>query len=320
MKRILFLTSVPPDIIEEYISDNDWSNEMLPTLLSEMGASVTIKRWADEDIIATMLNNETVTFLWAEDYIRHPTGFAQFLEKAGSAINANVNGAPRVINNIALVRWNMDKKYLLDMQNAGFDIPATEILNPEQFPSASALHHRLQLFQSSGPIVLKPSVSASSNNTRLVADISSVSPDDLAYLESCTKGRLESSLVIQQFEPAIALGEYSFIFIGEKLTHATLKEPKHGEFRCQPAFGGQLSRIAIEGIEARTLATVQSIFDTLRKWFGEESTGEMGYLRIDGLVTKDRAFVLMEIEAIEPSLNLEMGGLQEMLSLLLSVV
>ncbi|KAL4872893.1 hypothetical protein BDV12DRAFT_160907 [Aspergillus spectabilis] len=318
MKRILFLTSVPPGIIEEYVSKNDWSNEMLPMYLSELGASVTIKLWRDVDIIPAILNNDTVTFLWAEDYIRHPTAFAQFLERAETAIKANATASPRVVNNLEIVRWNVDKKYLLDMQTAGFDIPRTEIINAEDFPSISALHHRLQLFQSSGPIVLKPSVSASSENTHLVTDISSLLPDDLAYLNSCTKGSLESSLVIQQFEPAIALGEYSFVFIGDKLTHAALKMPKQGEFRCQSQFGGRLSRKPIEEIEERTLFVVQSIFDTLRKRFGEGPTQEMGYLRIDGLVTDDRAFVLMEIEAIEPSLNLEMGGLQEILSILLS--
>ncbi|KAJ6090218.1 hypothetical protein N7486_009033 [Penicillium sp. IBT 16267x] len=319
MKRILFLTTVPPQIIEEYVNADDWSNEMLPTHLSERGASVTIKCWTDEDIIPAIMGSDLVTFLWAEDYVQHPIAFGRFLEKFKTAIETTEIGAnsPCVMNHIDLVQWNMDKKYLLDMQDAGFDIPRTEIVDAEQFFSVSALHQRLQAFQACGPIVLKPAVSASSNNTRLITDISALSTDDVAYLKSCIKGCLRSSLIIQQFEPAIATGEYSFVFIGEQLSHVALKAPKSGEFRCQPSFGGRHSRKAIAEIEERTLFVVNSIFDTLRTWFGNGSTGEMGYVRIDGLVTDDRAFVLMEIEAIEPHLYLEMAGLQDMLSLLL---
>lgn len=319
MKRILFLTTVPPKIIDEYVAADDWSNEMLPTQLSERGAFVTIKCWTDEDSISAVMDSDLVTFLWAEDYVQHPIAFENFLKKAKAAVETNGRGAnsPCVMNHIDLVQWNMDKKYLLDMKDAGFSIPTTEIVDVEQFPSTSALHQRLQAFRSSGPIVLKPSVSASSNNTRLIADISALSPDDVAYLGSCIKGHLRSALVIQQFEPTITTGEYSFIFIGEQLSHVVLKAPKSGEFRCQPSFGGRISRKSVEEIEERTLSAVNSIFDFLMARFGKGSTGELGYLRIDGLVTDDRAFVLMEIEAIEPCLYLEMAGLEDMLSLLL---
>ncbi|KAJ5628642.1 hypothetical protein N7490_010870 [Penicillium lividum] len=314
MKQILFLTTVPTNIVEKYVSDNDWSNEMLPAYLSKRGASVTIKRWMDEDIIPAILDSDLVTFLWAEDYIQHPIEFESFLEMTKRAIEANESATPCVMNHIDLVQWNMDKKYLLDMKQAGFDIPTTEIINAERLMSMSmsALHLQVRAFQSSGPIVLKPSVSASSSNTRLISDISALSDDDLAYIELCTKGDLRSSLVIQRFEPAIATGEYSFIFIGERLSHVALKAPQIGEFRCQPQFGGQLSCKPVDEIEERTLLVVNAIFDTLRRWFGN-----VGYVRIDGLVTDDRAFILMEIEAIEPDLYLEMGGLQEMLSLML---
>ncbi|KAB8242467.1 hypothetical protein BDV35DRAFT_384042 [Aspergillus flavus] len=285
----------------------------------ERGASVTIKRWTDEDIISSILDSDIVTFLWAEDYIQHPLEFGEFLVTAKKAIETVGHGAnrPRVLNHIDLVQWNMDKKYLLDMHHAGFNIPTTEIFDAEQFTCTSALHQRLQEFQSSGPIVLKPSVSASSNSTRLIPDISALSADDAAYLELCVKGRLGSSLVVQKFESAIATGEYSFVFVGEQLSHVALKTPKNGEFRCQPQFGGENNCIPIEQIGETTLSTVNSIFDTLKDRFGNGSTGVMGYVRIDGLVAEERAFVLMEIEAIEPELYLEMGGLEDMLSLLL---
>ncbi|KAL3462452.1 hypothetical protein BJX64DRAFT_277174 [Aspergillus heterothallicus] len=293
---------------------------MLPTRLTDMGASVTIKRWLDDDIIDAILNHDTVNLLWAEGYIRHPAEFTLFLDKAEAAIKriAEQTGcAPRVINNIPLVRWNMEKTYLLDMQKAGFDIPATEIIKPESFSSSSALHERLRLFRASGPVVLKPSISASSTNTRLITDIASLSSEDMAYLDAWTRGHLSSSLVIQEFEPAIASGEYSFVIIGGTISHVFLKKPKDGEFRCQYEFGGQLSQVAVETIGQQSLSTVKSISETLQTWFGGGSTGSIEYMRIDGLVTQDRPFVLMEVEAIEPELVLEMGGLDNLLCLLM---
>ncbi|KAL2835381.1 hypothetical protein BJY01DRAFT_238890 [Aspergillus pseudoustus] len=291
MKRILFLISVPPGVIEKYLAIHAWSNEMLPVRLEELGASVTIKQWLDEDIIESLFNHDVVNFFWAEDYIRHPSEFAQFL---------GGGHCPLIVNKITLVRWNMHKGYLLDMQRAGFDIPA------RSFP-----------LNASSPVVVKPSISASSTNTHLIPDIASLSTDDLAYLDSCTKGLFKSSLIIQKFEPEITMGEYSFIVINERLSHFVLKRRRDGEFQCQSKFGGRLRQVTIEDIEPLMLFTAKSIFNMLKGLFGNESTGRIGYLAIDGLVTEDRPFVLMEIEAIEPELSLEFGGSDELLSLLI---
>lgn len=318
MKRILFLTSVPPHITAQYVSDNDWSNEMLPARLMDRGSSITIKQWTDEDIIDSLLESDIATFLWAEDYVRYPDAFESFLQTAKQAIEANGGQKPpQVVNHIDLVEWNMHKKYLLDMQAAGFDIPKTEIFDIDQPCSVSKLLQRLQAFQPSGPLVLKPAVSASSNNTHFISDISALSDEDTRYLRLIVKGELQSSLVVQLFEPAIATGEYSFVFVGQLLSHAVLKVPKSGEFRCQEQFGSRVTRIPIESIGEKTLSTVNAMFDYLWGRFGNGATGEMGYVRIDGLVTDDRPFILMEIEAIEPHLYLEMDGLEEILSLLL---
>lgn len=320
MKQILFLTTPPTDLVERYVAEDDWSNEMLPSLLSEAGALVTVKRWLDEDIIASILNHDVVTFLWAEDYIRHPIELQHFLIKARTAIESikDSTSRPCMVNPIELVQWNMDKKYLLEMRDTGLDIPKMEIIEAKQFDSISVLYQRLIEFQSSGSLVLKPAISASSNNTTLISDISSLSKEDITHLQSCIDGHLGSSIVLQQFEPSISEGEYSFIFVGESLSHVVLKSPRSGEFRCQPQFGGELRREPIEGIQKTTLSVVNSIFDMLNDRFGGATTGKIGYMRVDGLVTKHRPFILMEIEAIEPCLYLEMGGLDQILSLLLS--
>ncbi|OQE24474.1 hypothetical protein PENSTE_c007G00571 [Penicillium steckii] len=319
MKRILFLTTVPDHVIQEYVAIEGWSNMILPRMLSDRGASITTKRWIDEDILVSILEYDIVTFLWAEDYIQHPTEFREFLTQSKKKIESISTSAnrPCFVNPIELVQWNMDKRYLLEMQDAGFDIPKTEIFEAQSFGCSSALHQRLCEFQCSGRVVLKPAISASSTNTRLIQDISAPSAEDFTYLNMCIEGGLGSSLVVQQFEPSIAEGEYSFTFVGQTLNHVVLKTPRSGDFRCQSELGGSLDHKSIEEIDITTLSIVKSIFAMLRDRFGSTQTGKMGYVRVDGLVTKNRPFIVMEIEAIEPHLYFEIGGHDEILSFFL---
>ena len=313
MVRILFLATVPPPRIQELRPD--WSNEMLPDYLQQQGASVAIKQWTDQDIIQAIHESDHVSFLWCDAYIKHPDAFRDLLNRIKTSL-AGSGRSPCVMNHTDLVAWNMDKRYLLEMQEAGFDIPKTEIVDAEQL-SVSELQQRLRHFESSSPIVLKPTVSASSKKTRRIENTSNLSADDVEFLEACTRGSLQSSLIIQKFEPSIATGEYSFMFIGDKLTHTVLKAPKENEFRCQPEFGGEESLVDMSTIEERTLSIVYAIFNALKARFGTGSTGKMGYVRIDGLVTNESAFRMMEIEAVEPHIYLEMDGLEDMASLML---
>ncbi|KAI9369426.1 hypothetical protein BJX61DRAFT_545581 [Aspergillus egyptiacus] len=253
MKRILFLTTVPPPLIEKYLAADDWTNEMLPTHLSARGATVIIKRWTDEDIIPTLLIHDVATFLWAEDNIQHAAEFKTFPQNAKSALQAAATSAASAPAN----------------GNANNDHPR---------------------------------------------------PSPGSYLEAGIRGdTLQSALVVQEFEPTIATGGYSFMFIGENLLHVVLKEPARGEFRCQSSFGGRVRRVVVEDVETRTLEVVNAIFTELRRRFGDGARGRMGYCRLDGLVTGERGFVLMEIEAIEPYLflEMEMGAVEGMVDVLL---
>ncbi|KAL7655889.1 hypothetical protein ACMYSQ_005021 [Aspergillus niger] len=323
-QRILFLTTQQPHTIRA-----EWpfyQNYDLPGLLMERGAQVTLKCWMDEDILTVLSQFDVVTFLWCNEYYKHPKKFFGFLEKAEKSVwslpDAPLSNVPRIINNTKLVRWNADKRYLLDMEQEGFIIPKTKIVDPRKY-SVAELNALVHDFLPSESVVLKPSMSASSTLTRRITNTSTLSPDDLTFLELCTLGGLRSSLLIQKFEPAISTGEYSFVFVGSHLTHVMLKSPQKGDFRVQDEYGGSARLANLLDIKLQSLQVVQNVFNSLQRRFGYKSkegvsSGEIGYVRIDGLITEDRPFVLMEIEAIEPHLWLETGkGISDMLSLLL---
>ncbi|OOF91858.1 hypothetical protein ASPCADRAFT_133926 [Aspergillus carbonarius ITEM 5010] len=323
-RRILFLTTQQPHTIKA-----EWpyfQNYDLPLLLNKRGALVALKSWMDEDILTALYQYDVVTFLWCNEYYKHPKAFFAFLDKVDKLIKTSPYTPhvvpPLIINDTNLVRWNADKRYLLDMRQEGFVIPKTRLVDPQKYTVAE-LQELVRKFHQSGPVVLKPSMSASSTLTRRIADTSALSADDMTFLELCTSGGLQSSLLIQEFEPAILTGEYSFVFVGPRLTHVMVKSPQRGDIRVQDEYGGSAKLADLLGIRLETVQVVQAVFESLQRRFAPkhaEEIGyrEIGYVRIDGLITDDRPFVLMEIEAIEPHLWLETGkGISRMLSLLM---
>ncbi|KAA8649527.1 ATP-grasp domain-containing protein [Aspergillus tanneri] len=309
-RKVLLLTTEPPNAIK-----TEWphyQNYNLPDILKARGALVTLKSWREEGILTTISQFDTVTFLWCKDYYKHSDAFFNFLDELQKTAYSS-SCAPKMINDINLIQWNTNKRYLLEMEQEGFAIPETRLVQPEKY-TVSGLHALVQDFFPSGSVVLKPSISGSAIMTHRVTDTSTMSLDDLTFLKLCTQGKLHGFLVIQAFEPNISAGEYSFIFVCTSLTHVMLKRPKEGDYRVQDIYGGFNKLLDIRSINADTLQVVQEIFMSLQRRFGE---GRVGYVRIDGLITNDRPFVLMEIEAIEPHLWLETGnGVDEMLNIL----
>ncbi|ETS75939.1 hypothetical protein PFICI_12883 [Pestalotiopsis fici W106-1] len=302
--RVLFLTTQPPATIRA-----EWpyyQNYNFPSLLKHLNTTVTIKSWLDEDIIAAIQQVDVVTFLWCNEYYKHPKPFLSFLDKLDE-LRKNDRDLPHIINNINLIRWNADKHYLLDMERAGFEIPRTQVVTPQEVTTLE-LQRLIQDFRPANPIVLKPTMSASSTMTWKIANTSILSVDDMAFLELCTSGGLALSLLIQEFEPAILVGEYSFVFVAGDLTHVMIKTPRKGDFRVQDDYGGSARLAEWRDIAPETFQIVREIYETLQRRFEVAPGDKIGYARIDGLVTCGRPFVLMEIEAIEPHLWLEHTG------------
>ncbi len=123
--------------------------------------------------------------------------------------------------------------------------------------------------------IVKPAVSATAFRTELHA-----AGDDV---------------LVQPFVPEVLTdGELSFVFLGKKFSHAVRKRPNNGDFRVQTEFGGSAERFTPC---AEFIAQAQRIASTL----GDEWL----YARID-CVARDGRLILMELEATEPSLFLDL--------------
>jgi glutathione synthase/RimK-type ligase-like ATP-grasp enzyme len=186
----------------------------------------------------------------------------------------------RLINPLAAVRWNIDKRYLLDLEEWGVTIIPTYLASHVE---TDALHSRLRDRQVQ-TIVLKPTVGLGGSHSHRVPlnelhntlDVLRDSQPHLQYL-------------IQPFvEEILSEGEWSFIFFNRQLSHVLLKKPAPGDYRVQGIYGG-------------TIESAEPLADDLQqaKYVMAKLPFDLLYARLD-FVRVGGQLSVIEIELIEP--------------------
>jgi glutathione synthase/RimK-type ligase-like ATP-grasp enzyme len=183
-----------------------------------------------------------------------------------------------LFNPPALLRWNMRKTYLAELDAAGVPIVPSWFGDADA-GSVAAAFDRFGV----DTLVVKPQISGGSYRTDRVRRSDVVAP--------------LADAIIQPFLPAIGdEGELSLLFIGGAFSHAVRKVAQAGDFRIQPQFGGVLSRAEAEpqahAVAAQALAALPVA---------------PLYARIDLIRLPGGGLALMELEAIEPDLYVDFG-------------
>ncbi len=185
-----------------------------------------------------------------------------------------------------LLRANAHKSYLRDLAAQGFALVPTAWLDRGSPVALSDLLDEKGWAEA----VVKPAVSASAFRTWRVSRAEAESAESRrAFADLVASG----DLLVQRFTPEVVWpGEWSFVFLGERYSHAVLKRPAAGDFRVQHEHGGQ---VADEAPSAALVAQAQQIADWIpRPWL---------YARIDAVEIAGTLHV-MEVELIEPDLFL----------------
>jgi glutathione synthase/RimK-type ligase-like ATP-grasp enzyme len=244
--------------------------------LREMGLEPTAASWNDPEVDWAGFDAILIRTTW--DYFQHYAQFLTWLAHIESL------GVP-TINPVPLLRWNSDKRYLLQLPAHAVDVIPTQVAR------AADLGAALSSMQGAH-VVIKPTVSGTAWHTvrgivgtaALNAAISDL-PRQMDYL-------------IQPFMQEIEHeGELSVLFFGGTFSHAVRKRPAANDYRVQSEFGGSVEVItpAADVIAAahRALTAVANL-------------GYQGgsYARIDGVMSAGR-FLIMEVEMIEPALYFE---------------
>ena len=243
------------------------------TALAERGAQVTGAVWNDPSTDWATFDCIVVRSTW--DYHRHAERFRDWIGVL-SACGANLWNPP------ALLRWNMEKTYLRDLERAGIRVVPTEWLSSGSEPDLAALLEERRWHDA----VVKPVISAAANRTVRIAH-STVAESHAHVAESLQLG----DLMVQPFMAEIQKqGEWSLIFIDGEFSHSVRKIPMSGDFRVQAHLGGET---VTERPGDAVIADARRVLEVVESpWL---------YARVDGIETAD-GFVLLELEMLEPSL------------------
>jgi glutathione synthase/RimK-type ligase-like ATP-grasp enzyme len=275
--RIAFATCAPlPD---------GWPDDgLLAAALRERGAEVSFAVWDDPKVDWSSFDSVLIRSTW--DYTLRRDEFVSWAH----SLRDRLDNPPEI------VEWNSDKRYLADLAAAGIATVPTVYVDPGDRPP-----------DLEGEVVVKPAVSAGARDTGRFSPAAHARAREL--LERLgSDGR---RAMVQPYLPAVeSEGETAIVFIAGEESHALRKDvvldPDEeapiagGELRAAEAmFRPELVMPASAAPEERELAG--AVVAELERRFGAAPL----YARVDMLAGAGGEPVLLELEAVEPSLYFE---------------
>ena len=250
-----------------------YEDELVVNALKNKGLQVVRLAW--DDVKFNWSFTKYVLFRTTWDYFDRFDEFSKWLNI--------VSKQTKLLNSEALIRWNIDKHYLLDLKNNGVHIVDTQFIEKGDNITLKELHDTHNWKET----VLKPCISGGARHTY------KLNPDNINEHESVFKELIaEEAMMLQPFQHNIVeTGEISMMVINGTFTHAVLKIAKAGDFRVQDDFGGSVheynpSKTEIEFAEN-----------------GVKACSELPiYARVDIFTDNKGDIALAELELIEPEL------------------
>lgn len=237
------------------------------------GATVEVARWDDPDVDWDGYALVVVRSCW--DYTWRLGEFLRWADRV-----------PRLRNSAEVLRWNVDKRYLRDLEAAGCRVVPTlwDPASPDELPEAAEW-------------VVKPSVSAGSRDTARWSSRAEV----LAHVAELR--RAGRTAMVQPYLAAVdTAGETAMLHLGGSFSHAVRKGPllRRGE-------GVRQDRAGTDEIEPATarpdqLEVAAAVLAAVPGLVG--SSVPLLYARVDLVDGPDGRPVLLELELTEPSLFL----------------
>ncbi|MDP9433884.1 MAG: hypothetical protein M3P93_01255 [Actinomycetota bacterium] len=242
---------------------------------AEAGLDVDVVRWDDPDADWAGYDLVVVRSCW--DYAWR---LEEFLAWA--------DAVPRLRNPPEVLRWNVDKRYLRDVEAAGCPVVPTvwDPASAGELPDAEEW-------------VVKPSVSAGSRDAARWTD-----PDDVLAHVAALVGAGRTAMVQPYVAAVDSAGETALLHVGGAFSHAVRKGPllQRGEGVRQD----RDSRGDLRPVTARPdqLEVARAALAAVRDRLGAE---DLLYARVDVVDGPDGTPLLLELELTEPSLFLPQG-------------
>jgi len=265
------------------VEDPDHDTPLLLDALRDRGVDAAAVVWHRTDDL-TGFDALVIRSPW--DYPERPDEFAVWLERAAAQT--------RVYNDPAVIRWNLDKHYLRDLESAGVRVVPTDYCRTAEDVADALMRH------GDDSIVVKPAVSAGARDTGLFH------ADDPAA--RALGERIVASGGVAMVQPEVAElsagAEKALYAIAGHFTHAIAKGAllAHG--------GGLRGGVYVENPVLVEATDAERAFadEVLQAVAGVTGHTVPLYARIDTVDSAEHGLVLLEAELIEPALNLHVAS------------
>lgn len=241
--------------------------------LERQGLKVKRLNWAAPDFDWSTTRLAVFRTTW--DYFDKIGQFLPWLD--------HVATQTELLNPYKLVRWNIDKHYLLDLQNRGIRIIPTHVVERGEFCDLAS-----QMIQfDNTEIIIKPCVAGTARHAYRV------NQENLEELQAIFNALVrEEAMLVQPFQHSVLeRGEVSIVVIGGLARHAVLKVAKPGDFRVHDDFGGSVHPYEITPVER----------DLAERAFASCSP-RPAYARVDLILDNEGQAAISEFEVVEPEL------------------
>lgn len=247
--------------------------------LAQLGLRTLRLAW--DDLLFDWSSTKSVLFRSTWDYFDRFDEFSEWLKQ--------ISKQTILLNSEHLIRWNIDKHYLLDLQHKGIYIAESHFIEKGAKTTLSQLHDILNWEQT----VLKPCISGAARHTYKLNSGSAMASESLEAHETIFQSLIENeAMLLQPFQHNIVKkGEVSMMVFDGVFSHAVLKKAKPGDFRVQDDFGGSVNDYKPSQEEISFCEEAVSACPELPI-----------YARVDIFEDNDGHIALSELELIEPEL------------------
>jgi len=264
---------------DQYKHNVYYEDRLVYHALAQKGLKALRLAW--DDMLFDWSSTKSILFRSTWDYFDRFEEFSNWLEK--------VSKQTLLLNSKNLIQWNIDKHYLLDLEEQGIHIAKSHFIEKGASTTLAQLHDILKWDET----VLKPCISGAARHTYRLSSKKDYEGGNLKQHEQIFQKLInKEAMLLQPFQNNIVdKGEISMMLFCGKFSHAVLKKAKPGDFRVQDDFGGSVFNY--------TPTEAEIIFsEMVLKACSEKPI----YARVDIFEDNHGQITLSELELIEPEL------------------
>ncbi|MEP6511707.1 MAG: hypothetical protein ABJB02_08935 [Dokdonella sp.] len=274
MQRIALVTAAAARSLDDDLAP-------LADALRQHGARVAIVDWDDTAVDWSQFDLALLRSAW--DYTARVPEFLAWVE--------SVSAQTRLSNPPDVLRWNLDKHYLLALAAAGVPIVPSMFCEPGDDP-ARVLDAFVERHAAFGEFVVKPAIGAGSRDAQ--RHVRAERARAIAHMQRLLDN--DRSVLLQPYLDRVdEFGETALIHFDGHFSHAVRKGPllQRGEDSTRALF-------AMEHITPRTADAGER--DVADRALAALPFASPLYARVDLIRDADSAPCLLELELAEPSL------------------